>query len=139
MAIFCPFPKNMMEDKLEFWTDLWQKRFQDNIIILCPVVIGDHFYTGLQWKWGSRQEEIQKCTVEEKRKTRKFNIGAWVCDVRDRQNWKRKQVVPSNWDSTQLILQLVKWKGIGNYLFLMKNNLGKWNLRTGEGFSLSSQ
>lgn len=47
------------------------------------MVIGDHFYTGLQWKWGSRQEEIQKCTVEEKRKTRKFNIGAWVCDVRE--------------------------------------------------------
>lgn len=121
---------------------LWQKRFQDNIIFLCPVVIRDHIYTGLQWKWGSRQKEIQTCKVEEKRKTRKFNVGDWACDIRDKEKWKRKQVVPWYWDSIQLILQFGKGKGIGNYLFLKKNtksNLGEWNLRAGEGFSLSSQ
>lgn len=60
--------------------------------------------------------------LNEKKSTRKFNVGAQVCTERDKEIKKRsdllgkKQIVPTGHDLIQLSFHNVKENGIRNFL-----------------------
>lgn len=78
----------------------------------------------------NRATVIQDVQFEQKRSTRKFNVGTKACAKRERERgaWRetverevKREWCPQDTHTTQLPLQLMKAKGLRDFLLLKSN------------------